>query len=226
MYTLKMTADEIFREMQRDSETKEALLVHKYKEHSKAALKRNRWPYVSYINVDVSESHNRYLVQFFFKDKHFTKKHEYMAVSMMALVQEYRGLYMFCLEHNRNNGQFMISSYSPHVFKRYAERFGIDKTGVELIREFVTRNQAWYFHNTKSPVSYDGSKYHTVSVMPDGILLGTTDNNGRLYVNTFVTRDMLRQDQLDLIEDMREESKQFSSLTYGSDQDPFTPSER
>lgn len=221
-----MTADEIFREMSRDRYRKEALLVHKYKEHAKVALKRNMWPFVSYINVDVKESHNRYLVQFFFKDKYFTKKQKCMAVSMMALVPEDRGLYMFCLEQNRNNGQFMISSYSPHVFKRYAERFGIDKTGVELIREFVTRNQAWYFHNTKSPVSYDGSKYHTVSVMPDGILLGTTDNNGRVYVNTFVTRDMLRHDQLELIEDLREENKQFSSITYGSDQDPFTPAER
>lgn len=221
-----MTADEIFREMSRDRYRKEALLIHKYKEHAKVALKRNRWPFVSYINVEVKESHNKYLVQFFFKDKHFTKKQKYMAVSMMAIVQEDRGMYMFCLEQNRHNGQFMISSYSPHVFKRYAERFGIYKTGVELIREFVTRNQAWYFHNTKSPVSYDGSKYHTVAVMPDGLLLGTTDNNGRVYVNTFVTRDMLRQDQLDLIEDLREESKKFSSITYGSDQDPFTPAER
>ena len=81
---------------------------------------------------------------------------------------------------------------TPHMWKRYAERTGTDKSGTELIKHYFstnihgkdTRNQ----HIVGRSVRYNGEQ-HMCCCVDEGVLLG--QEHGNLFIaRTFITYDM------------------------------------
>lgn len=84
-----------------------------------------------------------------------------------------------------------ITTYSAHFFDRYVERLGLSVKGVSAIEHFITH----YLRGTH--YQNDGKVFESY---PFGIGLGVYNDNKRImYINTFVSKDLLFKEQRNLI---------------------------
>ena len=95
----------------------------------------------------------------------------------------------------------------PHAFKRYAERCGVEKTGLDLITHFFTINNHFAdSHNQRivgKSVRYNGEE-HVASCVNEGILLGQQQGD-LLVCRTFITYDMCSGLQQKVLDERRKE---------------------
>ena len=81
---------------------------------------------------------------------------------------------------------------TPHMFKRYSERAGVEKSGTDLIRHYFIHNS--HGKDTQNnrvmarSVRWNGEE-HQACCVNDGVLLGQVVD-GIYIVRTFITYDM------------------------------------
>jgi len=81
---------------------------------------------------------------------------------------------------------------TPHMFKRYAERKGVDKHGSELVRHYFLRNAHGCDTKNKRVVARSvrwNGEYHVSNCVNEGVLLGQVVD-GIYIARTFITYDM------------------------------------
>lgn len=80
----------------------------------------------------------------------------------------------------------------PHMWRRYAKRAGVDKSGIDLVRHYFFRNAHGADTDSREVVARS-VRYmdveHRSCCVPDGVLLGQ-DENGLFIAHTFITYDM------------------------------------
>ena len=98
---------------------------------------------------------------------------------------------------------------TPHMFKQYARRANVEKSGIELIKHYFNCNPHGADTNNQKivgrSVRYNGQT-HLSCCVNDGILLGQMASD--LYiVRTFITYDMCSGLQQRVFEHKRKEIK-------------------
>ena len=113
--------------------------------------------------------------------------------------------------------QYGYTFYNPHFFNRYQERLvQKDIPRLELITRFFKENyekSAMRFFNSMPEFEWLEEKYPNgyYSYGPEGITLGTISEKWSIeceravfFANTFITRDMIKEGQKEIMESMKE----------------------
>ncbi len=182
-----MTHAEAYRELDKDRENVERWFEHRFLEMRRLALKSRRFPMMWWREYR-SPRHNHYIL---FTVATSRKFDNHTAVTTLALRREERGYSVYLtkltsLSHVRR----MVCM--QHVFDRYAERAGIDKQGIDLIKHMFSQQGGGSVVNNQSlagrSVRYEG-RLHRFMAIQDGILLGDVAD-GIFIARTFITYEM------------------------------------
>ena len=186
MIVESMTHEEVYEELAREREAVARWWEHQLDAVRRKVLRATKFPV--YIWRDyTSPRKNRYL--FFSRSYDKRMRNVLTGIAVMRYTSEGLTVYTtWAYDARRINPMVLL----PHVWKRYAERMGVQKHGVELVNHFFERNRVGKdSHNQKavgrSVRSLD--KEHLSCCLPEGVLLGQT--TGDMFIaHTFITYDM------------------------------------
>lgn len=184
MIVKSMTPEEVYNEIEKDLPNVEAWWRDVRKKVSRFALKLTKFPRAKWYEYK-SHRLNRYIFRAFLYDR------KTLFTMILALQKADRGyaVYVTKLSWQNRTNKFAVL---PHVFDRYAQRVGVKKEGVELVKHFFERN----FHGEPSKdnmlsgksVRYKGRDNLCLS-MQEGVALGEMID-GIFVAHTFITYDM------------------------------------
>ena len=105
--------------------------------------------------------------------------------------------------------------YTPHFFKRYAERFGVDETGEELIKRYFKLNSSYGF-NFKRDDWFNISIENVYGSSSDGIAMGVRLNEkiNVFLFKTFITYDMTKGKQIEDFSSAEELRQEMQAREY------------
>ena len=197
-----MTHAEAFRELDADRDNVNRWLDHRADELRRKALKATKFPVTWWLDY-TSPRKNRYMIGVTCTRRKFSRYH---AISPLVLRREQRGfsVYMTPLER-----QSLVrrTVFLPHFFDRYAERMGVKKQGVDLIRYFFDRQTGGTILTDQRlagrGVRYNGRDHKFVPVQ-DGVTLGDMQD-GIFVFRTFITYDMATGVQRDVFNGAQKE---------------------
>lgn len=194
-----MTHAEVYEELERDRESISNWWHHTRDAQRRRTLKATKFPLMLSFE-HTSPRRNKYI----FFTRIFDKRMKRILTGILVPRRTPEGLsaYTTWLEHQKFISPIIIL---PHAFKRYAERCGVDKSGIELITHFFTINNHFAdSHNQRiagKSVRYNGEE-HVASCVNEGILLGQQQGD-LLVIRTFITYDMCSGLQHKVLDDMR-----------------------
>ena len=182
-----MTTEEVYRELEKDMSDVAGWWMKKRQLQVRIAKWTTKLPRTTWFDYSSSRK-NRYIVLSIIIGR---KYDDSGLTALVALQKMERGYAVYTWKFP---WQCMASphAYHPHVFDRYAERAGIKKTGIELIKHFMERNaygevlQGDQFMG--SSVRYKG-RANMAKCVRDGVLLGEMQGNV-FFSHTFITYDM------------------------------------
>ena len=181
-----MTHEEVYMELERDREAVTRWWRHQLDDLRRPMLKRRVFPYHVWREY-ISPRRNRYL----FFSRIFDKRMKAILTGIAVIRRTSDGTTIYT---NWLADQKLIAPMVmiPHMWKRYTERTGTDKTGIELIKHYFQKNpHGKDSHNQNvvgRSVRYNGEE-HLAHCVTEGVLLG--QQQGDIFiVKTFITYDM------------------------------------
>lgn len=196
-----MNHEEVYRELEHDREGVTRWWRHQLEALRRRAIKSRKFPISLWFEY-TSPRHNRYL----FFTRIFEKRMKRILTGLAAIRRTSDGLsvYTTWLKDQKLIAPMILT---PHMFKQYAARCKVDKSGLELIMHYFSQN-SWGAdsHNQKvvgRSVRYNGEE-HMSCCVNEGVLLG--QKQGKLFiVRTFITYDMCSGLQQKEFEEKRKE---------------------
>lgn len=88
--------------------------------------------------------------------------------------------------------------FTPHFFQRYAQRTGIELTGVDLIHRYFKINPSYGFNVVPERIG-DKEKTNVYGSTTEGVALGARlyTTNHIILFKTFITYDMCKGEQIE-----------------------------
>lgn len=218
-----MTEEETLKEVKRDFRAWAYSSVFRFCErYAKERKKRKVEKSKEYIKVCKTKSPRKnnwiFLLQ---KDPIYTKYKSVSNTSFTMIVYYYtdKGFRVFkVVPSSKGEGLQRIDIYNSHLFKRYAERMGLDITKpIEVAIEFFKNN-----NSSTGRISKEDN-CSLASICKDGLLLGESKEQYLIY-KTFVSRDLLFKNQIDEEKDLLE--KLQDSIQELLNRDTFNVGER
>ena len=209
-----MTPQEVYREIDRDLPGLRVWREGTFKAIAKRARKMMKFPQTVWYDHE-SPRRNRYLSLSVIRSSNFRKN---SLNSTVALQKAERGwtIYYFDWYGKKDFKKVMML---PHMFDRYAERCGVEKTGIELIKHFVSHNlEGGAVRDDRfsgRSVRYKGRDNLCLS-MRDGVLLGEKVDD-IVVIHTFITYDMASGLQSEAFEQRRSRlmtDEELSKVAY------------
>ena len=172
--------------MARDRESMTRWWRHQLTDMRRPILKCTKFPYHIWREY-TSPRKNRYMFFSRVFDKHM--KAILTGIGVIHRTSEGMTVYTNWLQDQKLIAPMV---FIPHVWKRYAERTGIDKTGIELVKHYFISNphgkDSHNQHVVGRSVRYNGED-HLANCVTEGVLLG--QQQGDLFIaKTFITYDM------------------------------------
>ena len=181
-----MTYEEVYQELAKDRESVTTWWRHQLYDQRRRALKCTRWPMHIWREY-TSQRKNRYV----FFSRVFDKRMRCILTGVVAVRHTSEGMTVYATwvsDHTLIRPIVLL----PHAWKRYTERVGVAKHGIELIKHYFLRNP--YGKDSENQaivgrsVRYNGED-HLSCCVPEGIILGQL--SGNIFVaRTFITYDM------------------------------------
>ena len=181
-----MTHEEVYKELEREREAVTRWWRHQLIDQRRRALKCQRFPMQIWKEY-TSARRNRYV----FFSRVFDKRMKAIRTGVAAIRHTSDGLTVYT---TWLSDQKLISPmvFTPHMWRRYAERTDTDLHGIDLIKHYFTHNL--YGKDTDNQkivgrsVRWNGED-HLSCCVTDGVLLGQESDKYYL-VRTFITYDM------------------------------------
>ena len=181
-----MTHEEVYQELARDRDSMTRWWRNQLTAIRRPMLKCTKFPYHIWREY-TSPRKNHYL----FFSRVFDKRMKMILTGIAVIHRSQHGITAYT---NWLDDQKLISPMVilPHAWKRYAERTGTDKTGIDLLKHYFTNNPYGKdSHDQKvvaRSVRYNGEE-HLSNCVTEGVLLG--QQQGDLFIaKTFITYDM------------------------------------
>lgn len=204
MLVESMTTKEIYAELERDRENVTRWVYYQSKKIARQALKCTHFPMSMWMEY-TSPRKIRYII----RKVIFTRKAEKSTMLAILVLHQTKYGISVCvswLSSTPYEDKRPLILY-PHMFHRYAERTNSDKQGVELIKQFMERNQTSQGCEDQRivgrSVRYNG-KTHLCYCVNEGIVLGQIED-GAFVGYTFITYDMATGRQKELFEEKKNE---------------------
>ena len=181
-----MTHREVYAELAKERDNVTAWWRHQLEGMRRPVLKSKTFPIHAWRDY-TSPRKNRYL----FFTRIFDRRMKVILTGLAVIRRMSDGMTVYTSwtsGHELVNPMVII----PHAWKRYVERAGVNKTGIELLKHFFTHNALGADSHKQDvagrSVRWNGEE-HLATCVTDGVLLGQKDGNIFL-VKTFITYDM------------------------------------
>ena len=186
MIVESMTHIEVYKELEREREAVTTWWRHNLWNQRRRVLKSTHFPLNLWFDY-TSARKNRYL----FFTRLFDKKMKRILTGVAVPRLTKDGLYVYTswlADHKLIFPMVLM----PHMFKRYSERLGVEKSGIDLVKHYFIHNS--HGKDTRNnrvmakSVRWNGED-HQACCVNDGVLLGQVVD-GIYIVRTFITYDM------------------------------------
>jgi hypothetical protein len=181
-----MTHAEVYAEIAKEREAVTTWWRHQLEDNRRRALKCTKFPFRIWKEY-TSPRKNRYL----FFSRVFDKHMKRILTGVVVVRHTSDGLTVYT---TWLGGQKLISPmvFTPHMWKRYAERVKVDKHGIDLVKHYFLNNPHGKDSDNQKVVGrsvrWNGEE-HLSCCVPQGVLLGQESDKYYL-VRTFITYDM------------------------------------
>ena len=186
MIVESMTHAEVYKELERERESVTTWWRHNLWNQRRRVLKSTHFPLNLWFDY-TSARKNRYL----FFTRLFDKKMKRILTGVAVPRMMKDGMYVYTnwlADHKLIFPMVLM----PHMFKRYSERVGVEKSGIDLVKHYFIHNS--HGKDTRNnrvmakSVRWNGED-HQACCVNDGVLLGQVVD-GIYIVRTFITYDM------------------------------------
>lgn len=194
-----MSHTEVYQELAKERDAVTTWWHCNLEKHRRRVLKSTRFPLRLWFDY-TSARKNRYL--FFTR---IYEKHMKQILTGIAVLR--RGSDGMTIYTNWLSDQKLILPMImiPHFWKRYAERLGVEKTGVDLVKHFFAANPFGKDTSNQKVVARSvrrNGEDHLSCCVNEGVLLGHVV--GKFFlVRTFITYDMTCGMQQQVFEERR-----------------------
>ena len=186
MIVESMTHQEVYKELEREREAITTWWRCNLAKQRRRVLKCTRFPLNLWFDY-TSARKNRYL----FFTRLFDKKMKRIltGIAVPRLTKDGLNVYTSWLADHKLIFPMVLT---PHMFKRYSERAGAEKSGIDLVKHYFIHNS--HGKDTRNnrvmakSVRWNGED-HQACCVNDGVLLGQVVD-GIYIVRTFITYDM------------------------------------
>ena len=186
MIVESMTHAEVYKELEREREAVTTWWRNNLRNQRRRVLKSTRFPLNLWFDY-TSARKNRYL----FFTRLFDKKMKRILTGIAVPRLTKDGLYVYT-SWLADHKLIFPMVLTPHMFKRYSERVGVEKSGIDLVKHYFIHNS--HGKDTRNnrvmakSVRWNGED-HQACCVNDGVLLGQVVD-GIYIVRTFITYDM------------------------------------
>ncbi len=186
MIVESMTHAEVYKELEREREAVTTWWRCNLANQRRRVLKSTHFPLNLWFDY-TSARKNRYL----FFTRLFDKKMKRILTGIAVPRLTKDGLYVYTSWLSDHKLIFPMV-LMPHMFKRYSERAGVEKSGIDLVKHYFIHNS--HGKDTRNnrvmakSVRWNGED-HQACCVNDGVLLGQVVD-GIYIVRTFITYDM------------------------------------
>ena len=184
-----MTHEEVFRELERDTENLSRWTDRRFEEARKYALKHDRKKFpIVLTDKDTSPRRIKYyfVVLLFRRDEHEFRHYAYT----IRHTPQGREVYL-CRTYEESKLPRII--FTPHSLKRYSERSDNERRGDDLVMSMFIRSYDCAMSRNQligaKSVRYKGDMLISFCTL-DGVWMGK-EVNGIYIMNTFITYDMM-----------------------------------
>ena len=186
MIVESMTHAEVYKELEREREAVTTWWRCNLANQRRRVLKNTHFPLNLWFDY-TSARKNRYL----FFTRLFDKKMKRILTGIAVPRMMKDGMYVYTswlADHKLIFPMVLM----PHMFKRYSERVGVEKSGIDLVKHYFIHNS--HGKDTRNnrvmakSVRWNGED-HQACCVNDGVLLGQVVD-GIYIVRTFITYDM------------------------------------
>lgn len=176
------------------SDVHNANVYSKYQDNKfrRLVLKSKKYPV--YWNLKYkSPKNNKWLI--FFESRSKKEVGNFGRIIFVTYFNSPHGIYAIMPAFTNSAPHLVI--YPPHFFSRYANRAGVDKSGVELLVNYFKYNSSYvYAYGNKMTV--EGSYLLEVyGSSKDGVALGLMSSCGNVLFKTFIIYDMSKGEQIE-----------------------------
>lgn len=213
MYTLTMTYEEILREFDKDEYNLRSLSQTMFEGRLCKDARKGKVKYPRHIFAKrTTERHNTYMIHYEFR----SKDNCLGGPTFLALINSSNGG-IFVVQISLAYGiKKVVNIFSPHLFKQYKDRMCLNIDGIDVIKEFFTRNVTT--HRNSDFKRKDGDDCDVMDLCIDGAIFGQSTPGGHTFYRTFIGPDQMSDYRKALNEEYNDrvaEARLFSSLQGG-----------
>lgn len=193
MYTATMTADELVNEFTADLPQVMSVSDAKQIKADKIIKKSKMFPVYLHAYIKTKRK-NDWMILLEAKNNKYVG--DDCLISLISHFDVGVGRYAMFWTSYKSTPIHII--FTPHFFKRFAERVGINLTGVELIHRYFKKNPSYGF-STASDYFGNMQKINVYGSTTEGIALGVQLNTKHniILFRTFITYDMCKGKQIE-----------------------------
>lgn len=192
MIVASMTEDEIKKEVLDDLKNAfkwEDLNQNKFR---RLVIKSSKFPIYKHYSYK-SPRKNNWLILLEARSK--KEYGDYSRVTYIVTYDSPHGIYAIMVMFKDAIPHLAI--YPPHFFKRYRERMQLDVTGIDLMVEYFRYNSNFTWKESPRLISDTHYVTEVGASTADGVSLGIRSIFDNFLLKTFVTYDMLKDQQFE-----------------------------
>ncbi|MEG1684549.1 MAG: hypothetical protein RR319_01190 [Bacteroides sp.] len=185
MVVATMSEEELYNEVYKDLTNVFYYSDKKDNKFRRMVLKSTLFPVRSYCYY-TSKLKNKWIVLFEARSK--KEIGDDCRVTFVCVYNSSHGMHAVML--SSYNDKRIIITHTPHFFSRFAERCGIELTGIDLIRRYFAINNSYAFDLSKIR---DGEIFGSSE---EGVALGLISSSNNVFFKTYITYNMLKGNQI------------------------------
>lgn len=193
MYTSTMTADELVDEFTADLPQVISVSDAKQVKADKIIKKSKMFPVYLHAYVKTKRKNDWMILL-------EAKSNKYLGDDcLITLVSHFDvGAGRYAMFWTSYQGKPIHIMFTPHFFSRFAERMGVNLTGVELIHRYFKKNHSYGFNYT-SDFFGNMQKINVYGSTTEGVAMGVQLNTKHniILFRTFITYDMCKGQQIE-----------------------------
>lgn len=186
MIVATMREEELIKEVISDRATAFRFSDTKDQKFRRMVLKSAQLPVRSYCYY-TSPKKNKWIILFEARGK--KEIGDLCRITFVCVYNSSHGYY--AVMPTCTNGIHHLVMYPPHFFSRFAQRCGIDLTGIDLIRRYFTINPSYAFEIKKEKGCSE-----VYGSSEEGVAMGVMSGLGSVLFKTFITYDMTKGEQI------------------------------
>ncbi len=193
MYTATMTVEELVSEFKADLPQIVEISNAKQAKVDRIIKKSVLFPVYLHAFVKTRRGNDWFIL---FEAKSKKNMGDNVLMALVSLINMQDGRYAMMWSSVYDRPQFIM--FTPHFFQRFAQRVGIELTGIELIHRYFKINPSYGFNVSRERIG-DKEKTNVYGSTVEGIALGVriyTESNVILF-RTFITYDMCKGEQIE-----------------------------